>query len=55
MAQRYVQPARLCISGRSAGGLLMGAVLNMRPDLFHAAIIGACLLVTSYDLRADRN
>lgn len=40
VAQRYVQPARLCISGRSAGGLLMGAVLNMRPDLFHAAIIG---------------
>lgn len=32
-------PAQLVISGGSAGGLLMGAVLNLRPDLFRAAVV----------------
>jgi len=30
---------RLVIEGGSAGGLLMGAVLNMRPELFRAAVL----------------
>ena len=40
VAQGYGSKNRLAIEGRSAGGLLMGAVLNMRPDLFHAALVG---------------
>ncbi|HTW63200.1 MAG TPA: S9 family peptidase [Bryobacteraceae bacterium] len=37
-AERYTASEHLAIMGGSAGGLLIGAVLNMRPDLFHAAI-----------------
>lgn len=38
--QRYCSKEKLCIEGRSAGGLLMGSVLNMRPDLFKVAFAG---------------
>jgi oligopeptidase B len=38
IAQQYTSPDRLAITGGSAGGLLMGAVLNMRPDLFVAVV-----------------
>ncbi len=34
----YTSPDRLAILGGSAGGLLMGAVTNMRPDLFKAVV-----------------
>jgi oligopeptidase B len=35
---KYTAPERLVIQGGSAGGLLVGAVVNMRPDLFKAAV-----------------
>lgn len=38
IAQGFTSPERLAISGGSAGGLLMGAVMNMRPELFKLVI-----------------
>ena len=36
--QKWTSSDRLAISGGSAGGLLMGAVMNMRPDLFKVVV-----------------
>jgi oligopeptidase B len=38
VARRYTAPENLVIEGGSAGGLLMGAVANMRPDLFRMVL-----------------
>ena len=38
IAQRYTSSEKLAIQGGSAGGLLMGAVTNMRPELFQIVI-----------------
>ena len=36
--KKYAAPKRIVINGGSAGGLLMGAVMNLRPDLFTSVI-----------------
>jgi len=38
IARRYTSANRLMIEGGSAGGLLMGAVTNLRPDLFRIVV-----------------
>jgi len=38
IAQRFTSQEKLVIEGGSAGGLLMGAVTNMRPELFRMVI-----------------
>eukprot|EP00759_Apiculatamorpha_spiralis_P050615 PhF_6_TR4840/c0_g1_i1/m.6743/K01354/ptrB; oligopeptidase B len=40
IAKGYTTPAMLATEGRSAGGLLMGAIMNMRPDLFSVVVAG---------------
>ena len=38
VAAGHAAPERLFAMGGSAGGLLMGAVVNLRPDLFHGVV-----------------
>ncbi|MDX1380765.1 MAG: prolyl oligopeptidase family serine peptidase, partial [Xanthomonadales bacterium] len=38
VAENYTSPEHLAVYGRSNGGLLVGAVINQRPDLFAAAL-----------------
>ncbi|MGI8819295.1 MAG: prolyl oligopeptidase family serine peptidase [Chthoniobacterales bacterium] len=40
IAHKYTSPPKLAISGRSNGGLLVGACLTQRPDLWGAALPG---------------
>jgi prolyl oligopeptidase len=42
--ERFTRPERLAVAGGSNGGLLMGAVLTQRPELFRAVVIQVPLL-----------
>jgi prolyl oligopeptidase len=44
IANHYTRSGRLAITGRSNGGLLMGAAMTQRPDLFGAIVCGYPLL-----------
>jgi prolyl oligopeptidase len=44
IAKGYTSPAKLAIHGRSNGGLLVGAVIAQRPELFGAALPGVGVL-----------
>ena len=44
VAKGYTRPERLTITGGSNGGLLMGAAMTQRPDLFGAVLCGVPLL-----------
>ena len=55
---KYTQASMLSITGRSAGGLLVGSVLNMRPDLFKCCVAGVPfvdLMCTMCDARFVRS
>jgi prolyl oligopeptidase len=44
IAQKYTSPSRLAITGGSNGGLLMGAAITQRPELFRAVVCAYPLL-----------
>ncbi|HVX88318.1 MAG TPA: S9 family peptidase [Gemmatimonadales bacterium] len=43
-AERWMSPDRIGASGGSAGGLLMGAVVNLRPDRWRAVVLAVPFL-----------
>lgn len=52
IANNYTQAGRIVAEGRSAGGMLMGAVTNMRPDLW-AGVIGGVPFVDVINTMSD--
>ena len=44
IGQKYTSPAKLAIGGRSNGGLLVGACMTQRPELYGAALPGVGVL-----------
>ena len=50
IGQKWTSKTRLAIEGASAGGMLMGAVVNLRPDLFRAVHMGVPWLDVMNDM-----
>jgi len=54
ITNKYTNNNKLIIHGASAGGLLVGSSITLRPDLFHAAIL-ECPFVDLMNTMADSN
>ena len=52
--EKYTSPSKLAVYGGSAGGLLMGAVTNMQPDLFNV-VVAAVPFVDVINTMQDEN
>ena len=53
--EKITSKDKLVIWGRSAGGLLIGAVLNMRPDICRAAIMGVPFISPVITMSSEKN